>query len=784
MARPLLDGVELEQVQEIQSDDAEAVETHGVPVLEGDFLQDLGRRAVRITLNGAMLGTTAGDSLKTLREKFRGATPVSFVSDIATATKVDKVLIEDFGVREIAGRPARFEYALTLREFIPPPGPAILPPPIKPPPTTLAQQLTVEVIVTGQPAFDFNTVTVTIDGKQDDGTQINARQLTNRTNNRWVEDNIQPGDYTAKAVVTAPTAMSGTAHAVIGKGEKVKVTITLTPGPPIAKSFIIHFRFDRAFVEPCLREVAAQAVHYASTHPNEKLVIVGNTDLTGTPPPQHARDYNQSLSERRGRSVYALMTFGRDRAGALKEWNELRLIASGGLPSMHDSWSVREYQFMLQDLDYYNGAIDEQHGPKTDAGVRAFQSDHGLPSTGVVDAATWSKLIEAYLGAQPLNVPESQFLKNANDGGCDGGILKWLGCGEDHPVKNTQDAWRPNRRTELLFIATDKVPCQVAKPVTFELPPPDGAGPTWCLGAGDPNDRCCFMSTNDGADGNWQVTAAEPGSVTVTGSITSDDGTPYANKPYVLIAPDGEYMDGEHPRPPQSGLPIPGRTAADGTFAYPDKPKGVGIYILTVLPPPGDPPLVVRLASDPPGGEKGDSVCMHLDGSAPFKAIVSPAESGDPRRKLRGTLFDDFGTPLKQAPVTVTFEDGSSVAATTNDDGKFVADMAQTFATAKIQYTAPNGAVQAYDFFIDVQDVATDEGVHRRLENLGYPAEDDLAAAILAFQAAQGLDTTAEADQQTRDKLTAVHDGADPLIPPFPVDETALPAGALGGVGP
>src|SRR5947209_624091 len=101
MARPLLDGVELEQVQKVESDDAEAVETHGVPALEGDFLQDLGRRAVRISLNGAMLGDSAGESLKTLREKFRTVQPVSFVSDIASATKVDKVLIEDFGVREI-----------------------------------------------------------------------------------------------------------------------------------------------------------------------------------------------------------------------------------------------------------------------------------------------------------------------------------------------------------------------------------------------------------------------------------------------------------------------------------------------------------------------------------------------------------------------------------------------------------------------------------------------------------------------------------------------------------
>lgn len=764
MARPVLDGVELEQVQEIKSVDTEAVETHGVPALEGDFLQDLGRRAVRITLNGVVLGSTAGDGLKTLREKFRNAKAVSFVSDIATATKVDQVLIEDFGVREIAGKPERFEYALTLREFIPPPAPKQEPPPPKPDPPKVTSTLIVEVIVTGQPAFDFSTVTVTIKGKLDDGTPVAERVLANRTNNVWTENDIPPGTYTAKAVAPGPPPMSGTADATVAKGQTVKVTITLTPGPAIAKKFVIHFWFDKGFIEPCLREVAAQVARYASEHPSEKLVLVGHTDLTG------GDDYNQSLSERRGRSVYAMLTFGRDRATAVSEWNELRKGQLGGLPTIHDTWKTREYQFMLQDLDYYSGNIDEQHGPQTDAGVRAFQRDHGLPSTGVVDDATWSKLIEAYLAAVPLAVPESQFLKNANDTGCDGGILKWLGCGVQHPVKNTKDAWRPNRRTELLFIAADKPPCEVARPVTFDLPAPGAVGSSWCLGGGDPSHRCCFMSEDDGADGMWQTTPAETASVAVSGSITFDDGTPLANNKYILTAPDGEYMDGENPG---SGRPIPGKTDADGKFAYPNA-KGAGIFILTVLGP-----FVVRLASDPPGSEKGNSVCMHMDGSAPFAAKVAAAPTGDPRRKLRGTLFDDFAAPLQNTLASFTFEDGSTASATTTDQGKFVVDMSGVFSTAKIQYPLPGGATAAYDFFIDAGDVQTDDGVKRRLENLGYPAEDDIAAAILAFQAAQGLDTTGIADDVTRTKLAGVHDAGDPLVPPFHVDDTPLDPSTL-----
>jgi DNA circularisation protein N-terminus len=122
-AKPMLDGVELEYVQQVEAEDQEVLAQHGVPALEGDFLQDLGRSVTRVSLACVIAGPTAGDQLKTLREKFRGAVPVPFVADITTATKVDKVLIEEFGVRELAGKPDRFEYELTLREFIPPPPP-------------------------------------------------------------------------------------------------------------------------------------------------------------------------------------------------------------------------------------------------------------------------------------------------------------------------------------------------------------------------------------------------------------------------------------------------------------------------------------------------------------------------------------------------------------------------------------------------------------------------------------------------------------------------------------
>ena len=122
-ATPMLDDLELAQVQEIESGQRQALAEHGVPALEGDFLQRLGRNGTRLDLRGVLTGSDVRDSLEALRKKFRKAEPVSFVADIATATSVEKVLIEEMRVRELAGKPEVFEYGFSLREFTPAPVP-------------------------------------------------------------------------------------------------------------------------------------------------------------------------------------------------------------------------------------------------------------------------------------------------------------------------------------------------------------------------------------------------------------------------------------------------------------------------------------------------------------------------------------------------------------------------------------------------------------------------------------------------------------------------------------
>jgi outer membrane protein OmpA-like peptidoglycan-associated protein len=633
MTRPLLDGVELPQAQRIASEDEEVLAQHGVPALEGDFLQDLGRRAVRVTLAGVLSGAEAGEDLKGLREKFHAAAPVPFVSDIATATKVDKVLIEEMGVRELAGRTERFEYALSLREYTPPPAVTEETPPVIPvPPVPVTATLVVEVIVEGEPGFDFSRVRVAAAG----------RTLANRVGNVWTEADFPPGSHTVEAVVDEPDSMTGSAPAEVREGETTQVTITLRRGAAIAKAFVIHFWFDKAFIEPCLREVLQRVVAYSDAHPDEKVLIVGHTDLVGSD------DYNQSLSERRGRSVHAYLTSGRDFAASASEWNELRRQNPGGV-TIHDTWGTREIQYMLQDLGFYKGNVDEDHGPATDAAIRAFQTDNGLTPDGVMGDATWEKLVEAYLDEDPLSIPEARFFPNAK-GACNVGIVKWLGCGEQDPVLNTQDAWRPNRRAEILFIKADSIPCEVPKPVTFDLPSPGFVGTGWCLGPGNPAKRCCFTTRKEPQPGRWLIRPAEPGKVLAQGTITFEDGTPVSNAKYALIAPDGEYLHttngaadkGERPAGPQRGRPIPNRADEQGRFSHPvETPEGV--YILEIFELAT--PQVARSTEEPAGSGRGNIVCFRLDAAAAPRgeAFAAPAVSAPAAKK--GGVVQSQTTP-------------------------------------------------------------------------------------------------------------------------------------------
>jgi peptidoglycan hydrolase-like protein with peptidoglycan-binding domain len=57
--------------------------------------------------------------------------------------------------------------------------------------------------------------------------------------------------------------------------------------------------------------------------------------------------------------------------------------------------AVRGLQRMLITRGFEPGEIDGRFGPKTEAAVQAFQSDHGLDVDGIVGPKTWDALRQA-----------------------------------------------------------------------------------------------------------------------------------------------------------------------------------------------------------------------------------------------------------------------------------------------------------------------------------------------------------------------------------------------------
>lgn len=122
--RPMLDDLELPQVQEVRTHELRALAEHKPPGRAGSFLQNLGRRPTLLLVWGVASGPGARAFLARLEDKFRAARPVPFVADIVADAELERVVIHDLKLDELAGKPERFTYVLTLRELIEPAEPA------------------------------------------------------------------------------------------------------------------------------------------------------------------------------------------------------------------------------------------------------------------------------------------------------------------------------------------------------------------------------------------------------------------------------------------------------------------------------------------------------------------------------------------------------------------------------------------------------------------------------------------------------------------------------------
>jgi hypothetical protein len=120
MRRPLLAAIELPQVQEIRIADVRSIAEHKPPGKDGSLLQDLGRVPTCLSVWGVATDPDAPAFLDQLKTAMRAGDPVAFVADITSDTELENVIIDDVEIRQLAGKPDRFAYAITLRENMKP----------------------------------------------------------------------------------------------------------------------------------------------------------------------------------------------------------------------------------------------------------------------------------------------------------------------------------------------------------------------------------------------------------------------------------------------------------------------------------------------------------------------------------------------------------------------------------------------------------------------------------------------------------------------------------------
>jgi hypothetical protein len=117
---PMLDDLALPQVQEIAVIERRTLAEHKPPGMDGSLLQNMGRRPTRLALWGVASGPDAQDFVEKLNGKYHDGKAISFTADIVADSKLEKIIIENLRVQDLAGKPERYAYVLTLREYIEP----------------------------------------------------------------------------------------------------------------------------------------------------------------------------------------------------------------------------------------------------------------------------------------------------------------------------------------------------------------------------------------------------------------------------------------------------------------------------------------------------------------------------------------------------------------------------------------------------------------------------------------------------------------------------------------
>jgi hypothetical protein len=122
---PMLGDWQLPRVTRLETLERRDLVELEIPGRTGNLFQDMNRQPARIVVEGSVFGAEPGQEfLTSLREKYLAGDPLTFVSDIATGTELQYVLVQQLHIQAAASHPDQIDYRVWLVESPPPPPPS------------------------------------------------------------------------------------------------------------------------------------------------------------------------------------------------------------------------------------------------------------------------------------------------------------------------------------------------------------------------------------------------------------------------------------------------------------------------------------------------------------------------------------------------------------------------------------------------------------------------------------------------------------------------------------
>ena len=112
---PMLGDWEVPSVTRLETLENRRLAETRIPGRAGSVFQDLNRAPAKVVIEGSVYGDELAQTfLSDLREKFVAGDPLTFVSDIATGTEIQYVLIQQLHIQAAASHADQIDYSIWL----------------------------------------------------------------------------------------------------------------------------------------------------------------------------------------------------------------------------------------------------------------------------------------------------------------------------------------------------------------------------------------------------------------------------------------------------------------------------------------------------------------------------------------------------------------------------------------------------------------------------------------------------------------------------------------------